>query len=106
MTNLRELLAANIKTFRKESGLTQSKLAEKVGATTRYIAKIEGGENYPSPEMIERIAFALNKDALDMFNIFSPQEDWKERVLSKLENVLQQELCALKNKPHRPKGKI
>jgi transcriptional regulator with XRE-family HTH domain len=98
MTNIQKLLAANIKAFRNELGLTQAKLAEEVGTSTRYIAKIEGGENYPSPVMVERIASALKKDAPDLFAITPIQKDWKKDILAEMEDVIQKHLRELNNK--------
>ena len=67
MTNIKQLLAFNIKQHRTELGLTQAKLAEKAGASTQYIAMIELGRKFPSLELLERIAVALKIDNLDLF---------------------------------------
>jgi len=93
MTNIRELLAANIKTFRKELGLTQSKLAEQVSTATHYIAMIEGGKSFPSPEMIERIATVLGKDTVDLFSLTPIQHDWREKILSDIEILINKRLA-------------
>jgi transcriptional regulator with XRE-family HTH domain len=105
MTNIQELLAANIKAFRNELGLTQSKLAEEVGASTRYIAKIEGGENYPSPEMVGRIASALKKDTPDLFAITPIKKNWQKRILTEMENVIQKHILELGNDIDNPNMK-
>jgi transcriptional regulator with XRE-family HTH domain len=98
MTNIRKLLAANIKTCRNEAGLTQSKLAELADTATHYIAMIEGGKNFPSPEMIERIAFALGKDSADLFALEPIQNDWKEMILSDIDKLISRRLDELKSK--------
>ena len=69
MTNLRELLGTNMKIFRNSAGLSQSKLAERVDTATNYISAIEAGRRFPSVEMLERIAVALNIDTTDLFSI-------------------------------------
>ncbi|MCL2881184.1 MAG: helix-turn-helix domain-containing protein [Treponema sp.] len=66
MTNIREILAKNMKAYRSAFGLSQAKLAEKVDTSTHYIGMIETKNNFPSPEMLERIAAALNIDTLDL----------------------------------------
>jgi len=99
MTNIQKLLAANIKAFRNELGLTQAKLAEAVGTSTRYIAKIEGCENYPSPMMVERIASALKKDTPDLFAITPIQKNWEKHILTEMQNVIHKHLHELNNKP-------
>jgi transcriptional regulator with XRE-family HTH domain len=68
MTNIRDLLAKNMKAYRNALGLSQSKLAEKVDTSTHYIGMIETKNNFPSPEMIERIAAALGIDTVDLFS--------------------------------------
>ena len=98
MTNIRKLLATNIKTFRCELGLTQSKLAEKVDTATHYIAMIEGCKNFPSPEMIERIAAGLEKDPADLFSTDSVNQEWKESLLSDIGELIDSRLKEMKNK--------
>ena len=67
MTKIQECLAQNIKQFRKMRHLTQEQLAEKVETSTNYIGTIEIGKKFPSPQMLERIAEALNIDSLQLF---------------------------------------
>ena len=68
MTNLKQLLALNIKQHRKKQGFTQASLAEKANASTQYIAMIELGRKFPSLDLLERIATALEIDNLDLFS--------------------------------------
>jgi transcriptional regulator with XRE-family HTH domain len=68
MTNLKQILAINIKQNRCRLGLTQAKLAEKADASTQYVAMIELGRKFPSLEMLERLATALGIDNLDLFS--------------------------------------
>jgi len=69
MTNLKQLLAFNLKQNRHRLGISQAKLAEKAEASTQYISMLELGRKFPSAEMLERLAFALEIDSL---NLFSP----------------------------------
>jgi transcriptional regulator with XRE-family HTH domain len=71
MTSLRALLAHNIKEQRRILGITQSKLAEKVETSTHYIGQIELGNKFPTPEMLERIAAALEIDSPQLFSMNS-----------------------------------
>jgi transcriptional regulator with XRE-family HTH domain len=68
MTNIRDVLAANMKAYRSALGLSQARLAEKVDTSTHYIGMIETKNNFPSPEMLERIAAALEIDTMDLFS--------------------------------------
>ena len=67
MTNIRQVLADNMKKYRKKQGLSQAQLADKIDSATGYIANIETRKKFPSPAMIEKIAKALNVDTLDLF---------------------------------------
>jgi transcriptional regulator with XRE-family HTH domain len=71
MTSLRALLAHNIKERRRILGITQAKLAEKVSTSTHYIGQIELENKFPTPEMLERIAFALEIDSPRLFSMDS-----------------------------------
>ena len=68
MTNIRDVLSKNMKAYRNVMGLSQAKLAEKVDTSTHYIGMIETKKNFPSPEMLERIAAALGIDTIDLFS--------------------------------------
>lgn len=72
MTQFQSVLIRNLKRYRSESGLTQAGLAELVGITTGYVAEIESGRKYPSPEMLERLAGALS---VRPFRLFMADED-------------------------------
>jgi transcriptional regulator with XRE-family HTH domain len=67
MTHIRQLFASNLKAYRHALGWSQAKLAEKVNTSAHYIGMIETRVKFPSPEMMERLAAALNIDAPDLF---------------------------------------
>jgi len=67
MTDISQLLGANIKYYRKFCSLTQEKLAEKVNTATNYISAIEAGRRFPSVKMLKKIAFALEIDTPELF---------------------------------------
>jgi len=92
MTDIRKLLATNIKAFRQELNMTQSLLAEKANTATHYIAMIEGCKNFPSPEMIERIALALGKDTIELFAVTPIQLNWKETFLIEVNNLIDKKI--------------
>jgi len=72
MTNLRALLSYNIKKNREKLGLSQAKLAERVDTSTNYIAQIEQQSRFPSSEMLERLAVALEIDSPELFSVVVP----------------------------------
>jgi transcriptional regulator with XRE-family HTH domain len=69
MTSLRKLLAFNMKERRRALRLSQAALAERVGSSTHYIGMIEMERQFPAPEMLERIAGALEIDSPELFSM-------------------------------------
>ena len=92
MTSLRALLSHNIREQRQILSLTQAKLAEKVETSTHYIGQIELGNKFPTPEMLERIAAALEIDSPQLFSMNSfPIEaikQFQEGLLADVENAI------------------
>jgi transcriptional regulator with XRE-family HTH domain len=68
MTNIRQLLALNMRHNRQSLELSQAKLAERIGTATNYISKIESEKQFPSVKMLEKIAAALNIDTAELFS--------------------------------------
>jgi transcriptional regulator with XRE-family HTH domain len=83
MTDLRQLLGANLKIYRKSNGFSQSKLAERVNTATNYISAIEAGRRFPSVEMLEKIALALKIDTPELFSMKPIQIDTAKKKLEK-----------------------
>jgi len=92
MTDLRQILASNMKIYRKNLGMTQAKLAEMAGTTNNYIGLIEIGKRFPTVNMLERIAKTLQKDTLDLFSLKPVKEsrnrNLKKEILSDIEAIL------------------
>jgi transcriptional regulator with XRE-family HTH domain len=68
MTDIKDLLANNIKKYRSALGFSQAKLAEKVNTSTNYIGLLEIKRKFPSPKMMERLATALGIDTTELFH--------------------------------------
>lgn len=60
-------LGKKIKSFRKNVGLTQEQLAEKVKVSRAYMGYIEQGRNTPSLKVLEKIAKVLGVKVKDLF---------------------------------------
>lgn len=54
-----KILGANIRKYRKQIGITQEQLAEKIGRSVNYIGMIERGEKVPSLKTFVLIANTL-----------------------------------------------
>jgi transcriptional regulator with XRE-family HTH domain len=93
MTNLRDLLAFNMKELRHSLRLSQAKLAEKAETSTHYIGMIELCRKFPSPEMLERIAAALEIDSPELFSTKlyrqpNRTQEFQDVVLSDIEKII------------------
>ena len=79
MTDLRELLAQNIKKYRKTQNFSQENLAERAKTSTTHIGMIEIGKKFPSVKMLEQIANALGVDTPELFAagtvVFMPSQN-------------------------------
>ena len=102
MTSLRSVLAFNMKEQRLILGISQSKLAERVNTSTHYIGMIESEKKFPTPEMLERIATALEIDVPDLFSTknYPMAGDKKiakfhEKVINDVSQVLSQRIREL-----------
>jgi len=67
MNDVRQLLARNMKRCRELLGLTQEKLAGRVGCSTTFIANIEIGKRFPSAASFDKIAAALEVHPSELF---------------------------------------
>lgn len=101
---IRHIFIQNLKFYRKQSGLTQEKLAEKIGMSTSYIGDMEARERFPSAETIDKIADVLDIPVSTLFyERSSPQNvkdnfekiygktlksELKERLLKDVDEVL------------------
>jgi transcriptional regulator with XRE-family HTH domain len=67
MTNIKEVLATNLKKFRRVRGWSQAVLAEKIGTSIQYIWMMETKGKYPSAEMIHKLSKAFEIDPTELF---------------------------------------
>ena len=75
---IREIFAANLRENRRKCGFSQENLAEKAGISTQYLAMMEIARKFPSSEVIERLAGAMDIKVYELFLIdHSPREELK-----------------------------
>jgi transcriptional regulator with XRE-family HTH domain len=70
--SLRKLFISNLRKIRRASGISQMELAGLCNTSVNYIGTIEMGIRFPSMEMIERIAAALQTKPYEFFLENSP----------------------------------
>jgi len=85
-------LAANLKEFRRKSGMTQAELAEKASVSTHYIAMIETCKKYPKPDMLEQIAKSLEIEPYKLFSVETdlnkPLEQLHQKIISDMKQIV------------------
>jgi len=83
-------LAHNLKNKRRICGFSQERLAEMVGVSTHHIATIETARNYPTLDLVERMANALNIEIYELFiNPLSPHEELEHLYKEVAKNIEQ-----------------
>lgn len=92
MAKIREILAQNMKLYRQKLGITQPELAEKAKISTNFVGMIEQERKFPAPEMLDRIAAALEIETHELFTTSaSPQAELKklhEEILANLNRAV------------------
>jgi len=90
MANLRETFAHNLKKKRRDCGFSQAKLAEMVNVSTHHIATIETARNYPTLDLVERMAKALNIEIYELFiDPLSPPAEMERLYQTVAKNIEQ-----------------
>src|SRR5215469_3556348 len=65
--DLQDIYGQVIRRERQDRGLTIKELAEKAGLSEIYLGEIERGQKYPSANVLESIARALDLDLAEFF---------------------------------------
>lgn len=68
MDSVKKKIGNNLKRLRRLKGLKQSELAELVGVEDKTISRIEVGGNYPSMDLLVRMAEALDIELTEFVN--------------------------------------
>ena len=105
MTDIRELLASNLKLLRASRDWSQAKLAEKAKTSTQYIGMIETKIKYPSSSMVHRLANAFGIDPAELFHKeIDPETTIKNAKKAVIEDF-GEEICTIINHLVVEKGK-
>ena len=71
MIDIKEIFAENLKKIRRKKGLTQENSAEKANMSLQYLALLEIARKFPSGEMLERLAIALDIETYELLAVAS-----------------------------------
>ena len=88
-TQLFNNFSENLKSKRKQLGLTQKELAEIVGITPKTIQNYEKKKTIPTPALMEEISIALNVSFEEMIdNSELNNKVISAEILEKIENII------------------
>jgi len=68
MTDIKDVVATNIRKFRQAHGWSQAFLAEKTDVSPNYIGMLENKIKFPSLDMVQKISIALDIDPTELFD--------------------------------------
>jgi transcriptional regulator with XRE-family HTH domain len=81
------LFGNRIRSIREAAGLSREAAAERADTGANYLGEVERGEKFPTLEMIERIAAALEVSPSAFFE-YEAEEIDNQILVSKLHHVL------------------
>lgn len=92
--DIKHLFGRKLKEYRKKRLITQAQLAEKVNVDDKHISCIESGKNFPSADLIERLASALEIEPKDLFEFYYHQDEigLKKDLILMIDELNQEEL--------------
>ena|ERR1700720_204517 len=81
------LFGSRIRSIRETGNLSREAVAERAGISANYLGEVERGEKFPTLDMIERIASALQVLPPTFFDYEAEEVD-NNVLLSKLQHLL------------------
>ena len=87
MTNTKQYLGIRIQELRKKKQLKQTELAEIIGIDSKHMSKLECGRSYPSFDLLDKIAQALDVSP-DMLLSIDHLKD-KNSLISEIDELLE-----------------
>jgi transcriptional regulator with XRE-family HTH domain len=112
MGRLLEVFSTNLQRFRKDAGLSQDELANKIDVARNTIARYETGESAPSFDAIEKLSEALGLDettlvtdpeVIYMWNKVTDMVNKKvEQAIETLANAKPDEIKIVKTSKSKP----
>jgi transcriptional regulator with XRE-family HTH domain len=94
---IKATLGKNIKFLRSRKEFTQAALAEKADISIIFLSSIERGTKYPKPDVLARIANALEVEVFELFKGDLVPSDSKELITRLSEDITGKLNLALKD---------
>jgi transcriptional regulator with XRE-family HTH domain len=101
MARIREVLANNIKEYRRKLGFSQDKLAELAGISSQYLATVETCRKFPTPDVLDRLADALDIEPHELFTFATPQnelEKLRQAIIGEVVTAIKQSFAEERKK--------
>ena len=87
-TEIRSVLAKNIKSYRENRLWSQADMAEYSNISVPFLSEIERGNKWPFPETLGKIANALNVQVQDLFrdgaSSSSEERDFSKKIVEEM----------------------
>jgi transcriptional regulator with XRE-family HTH domain len=83
------LFGSKIRSIREAANLSRETVAERADTGANYLGEVERGEKFPTLEMIERIAAALDVSP-SMFFEYEAEDTDNQVLMSKIRHLLSQ----------------
>jgi transcriptional regulator with XRE-family HTH domain len=94
---IKATLGKNIKFLRSRKEFTQAVLAEKADISIIFLSSIERGTKYPKPDILARIANALEVEVFELFKGDLVPSDSRELITRLSEDITGKLNSALKD---------
>jgi len=98
--SISQLFGENVKKYRKQAGLTQEQLSERLGVSQKHLSIIETGSQFASASLIGRISQELKVSPGDLFGgssdeVLNEIKRMREIIVSMLMNGIMGEFASL-----------
>lgn len=94
----KELIGKKIRQIRKERGLSQEELSEKIDISPRHMCTIENGNSFPSIETFVKIAEILDININEFFNLKNiTNDELRNSIYNLIQTSTIQELYLIKD---------
>ena len=88
--DIKKILGANIRKYRKRYDLTQEQLAESLNLTQKFLSSIEVGRNFVSAEALEKLCEVFNVSPSTLF-YSSENSKIDDSALTKIDKIFEEE---------------
>lgn len=95
MTHIQELFIKNLRFYRNKKNFTQLAFSEKIDLSPNYLNAVENGKNFPSPEVLQKMADELEILPYELFleNVNDDKKEFDAQLSDKIIQDLKSQVC-------------